>query len=129
MAAIVRRGRGFIYYVSREGVTGMQSQLATDLGERTARIRRHTDLPIAVGFGVSNPDQARSVAACADAVVVGSAVVNQIAAQQNSDDLVERVTAFTATLLKAVKQVRSGAAELTEVREGSSLNASGKDEP
>ena len=107
----------------------MQSRLATDVGEKTARIRRHTDLPIAVGFGVSNPDQARSVAACADAVVVGSAVVNQIAEHQNAADLVERVTAFTATLLKAVRQVQSGAAELvTEVRVGTSPNASGRDE-
>ena len=67
---IVRQGRGFVYYVSREGVTGMQSQVASNLREMTDRIRQHTDLPIAVGFGVSNAEQVQAVAACADAVVV-----------------------------------------------------------
>jgi tryptophan synthase alpha chain len=106
MATIARRAAGFIYYVSREGVTGMRTEVASNVAEMTARIRRHTDLPIAVGFGVSNPDQARAVAACADAVVVGSAVVNQIAEHQGSADLVDRVTAFTKALLQAVKEAR-----------------------
>ncbi|HTG45185.1 MAG TPA: tryptophan synthase subunit alpha, partial [Verrucomicrobiae bacterium] len=53
---IVKRGTGFIYYVSREGVTGMQSSLAQNIGEMTSRIRKHTLLPIAVGFGISNPE-------------------------------------------------------------------------
>src|SRR5436190_2769800 len=76
---IVKRATGFIYYVSREGVTGMQEKVAANLAQMTARIREHTELPIAVGFGISNPEQARFVARHADAVVVGSAVVNQIA--------------------------------------------------
>jgi tryptophan synthase alpha chain len=100
---IVARGSGFIYYVSREGVTGMQSSVAANLTDRVALIRRHTDLPIAVGFGVSNPDQAKAVAASADAVVVGSAVVNQIARLGRSPELVPRVAAFVGELARALK--------------------------
>jgi tryptophan synthase alpha chain len=100
---IVKRGSGFIYYVSREGVTGMQTKISDTIGAKTAKIRAHTDLPVAVGFGISNPEQARMVADSADAVVVGSAVVNQIAAHGKSPDLVARVTQFTATLIQAVK--------------------------
>src|SRR6266704_7212163 len=54
---IVKRGAGFIYYVSREGVTGMQTKVAETIAMMTAKIRAHTNLPIAVGFGISNPDQ------------------------------------------------------------------------
>jgi tryptophan synthase alpha chain len=100
---IVKRGSGFIYYVSREGVTGMQTKVAQGIGERTARIRAHTDLPIAVGFGISTPDQAKTVAASAEAVVVGSAIVNQIARHGQSKDMVEQVSRFTASLVNAVK--------------------------
>ena len=57
----------------------MQRQVADTIAAMTAQIRAHTDLPIAVGFGISTPDQARTVAASAEAVVVGSAIVNQIA--------------------------------------------------
>ena len=93
MELIVKRGSGFIYYVSREGVTGMQSQVATNLASQVAKIRAHTNLPVAVGFGVSNPEQARLVAQNADAVVVGSAVVNQIAKHTDTkgEDLVVNV--------------------------------------
>ena len=101
---IVKRGAGFVYYVSREGVTGMQTKVAETIAMMTARIRAHTDLPIAVGFGISNPEQARSVAATAEAVVVGSAVVNQIAEHGKSPDLVRRVASFTETLIRAVKK-------------------------
>ena len=101
---IVKRASGFVYYVSREGVTGMQAKVSDSIGEKTARIRAHTDLPIAVGFGISTPEQARSVAACADAVVVGSAVVNQIARHGQSPDMIARVMEFTTALIRAVKQ-------------------------
>ena len=100
---IVKRATGFVYYVSREGVTGMQAKVSDSIGEKTARIRAHTDLPIAVGFGISTPEQARSVAACADAVVVGSAVVNQIARHGQSPDMIARVMEFTGALIRAVK--------------------------
>lgn len=100
---IVRRGSGFIYYVSREGVTGMQARVADTVAQRTARIRAHTDLPIAVGFGISNPEQARAVARHADAVVVGSAVVNEIAQHGRVPDLVARVTRFVTPMIQAIK--------------------------
>jgi tryptophan synthase alpha chain len=103
MAAIVKRGAGFIYYISREGVTGMQSEVASNLEAQVAKIRAHTTLPVAVGFGISNPEQARRVAQAADGCVVGSAVVNQIAAHGSSSDLVAKVAAFVRSLVAAVK--------------------------
>jgi tryptophan synthase alpha chain len=101
---IVKRGAGFIYYVSREGVTGMQAKVADTIAQMTAKIRAHTSLPIAVGFGISTPEQARTVAASAEAVVVGSAIVNQIAQHGKAPDLVQRVSAFVKSLVQAVKQ-------------------------
>jgi tryptophan synthase alpha chain len=103
MELIVRRGTGFIYYVSREGVTGMQKKVSETIGEMTAKIRAHTDLPVAVGFGISTPEQARMVARNADAVVVGSAIVNEIARHGRDADLPERVAQFTSVLAAAVK--------------------------
>ena len=105
MELIVKRGSGFIYYISREGVTGMQSQVATNLASQVAKLRSHTDLPVAVGFGVSNPEQARLVAGQADAVVVGSAIVNQIAANGKSPELVAKVGSFVQALSDAVKSI------------------------
>lgn len=75
MKEIARNGSGFVYLISRLGVTGAQQQLAADLPETTARLRSATGLPICVGFGVSQPQQARAAAALADGVVVGSAIV------------------------------------------------------
>ena len=101
---IVKRGAGFIYYVSREGVTGMQTKVADTIAQMTAKIRAHTDLPIAVGFGISTPEQAKTVAASGDAVVVGSAIVNQIAQHGKAPDLIRRVSEFVKPLVQAVKQ-------------------------
>ena len=105
IALIVRRAAGFIYYVSREGVTGMQAKVSDTLAQMTAKIRAHTDLPIAVGFGISTLEQARLVAASAEAVVVGSAVVNQIAEHGKSPELVKRVDEFVRSLTVAVKSL------------------------
>jgi tryptophan synthase alpha chain len=69
---------GFIYSVSREGVTGVRDQVAGNIAEAVARIRRHTLLPVAVGFGIGSREQVAQVAALADGVVVGSALVNVI---------------------------------------------------
>jgi len=71
---------GFIYYVSREGVTGVRDQVAANIPEAVAAIKRHTALPVVVGFGISTREQVRQVAAHADGVVVGSALVNVIKA-------------------------------------------------
>ena len=103
MESIVKRGSGFVYYVSREGVTGVQSKVSETIGAMTAKIRTHTALPIAVGFGISTPAQAGRVAADADAVVVGSAIVNEIAKHGQQPDLVPRVSAFVQSLVMAVK--------------------------
>lgn len=105
MELIVKRGSGFIYYISREGVTGMQSQVATNLASQIAKIRAHTTLPIAIGFGISNPDQAKLVAREGDACVVGSAIVNQIATNGKSPELVAKVGAFVKSLGDAVKTI------------------------
>jgi tryptophan synthase alpha chain len=102
---IVKRGSGFIYYISREGVTGMQEQVASNLAQQIAKIHAHTQLPVAVGFGISTPEQAKRVAHSADAVVVGSAVVNQIATHGKSKDLLKRVSAFVKSLGDAVKSI------------------------
>jgi tryptophan synthase alpha chain len=105
MELIVKRGSGFIYYISREGVTGMQSKVASNLASQVAKIRAHTSLPVAVGFGISNPAQAKAVAAEADGCVVGSAVVNQIAQHGKSPELVAKVSAFVKLLADAVKSI------------------------
>jgi tryptophan synthase alpha chain len=103
IALIVKNCAGFVYYVSREGVTGMQDKVAANIAQMTAQIRNYTDLPIAVGFGISTPDQARIVAAQADAVVVGSAIVHQIAQYGAAADLVPQVARFVESLVQAVK--------------------------
>ena len=103
MEKIAKRATGFIYYVSREGVTGMQAQVAANLAAQVAKIRAHTQLPVAVGFGVSNPQQAKLVAQHADGVVVGSAIVNQIAENGKSPELVTKVVAFVKSLADAVR--------------------------
>ncbi len=105
MEIIAKRGMGFIYYISREGVTGMQQSVSDTIGEMTGRIRAHSDLPIAVGFGVSNPDQAKEVARNAEGVVVGSAIVNQIAEKGGDDDLVEHVAGFVKSLADGIKSL------------------------
>jgi tryptophan synthase alpha chain len=75
MADIARHGSGFVYLISRLGVTGARAELPVDLPETVARLRRATAMPICVGFGISRPEHARAVGAIADGVVVGSALV------------------------------------------------------
>jgi tryptophan synthase alpha chain len=103
--SIVEHGKGFIYYVSREGVTGMQTKVSGNISNMTDLIHQRTNLPIAVGFGISNPDQAKEVAKMGDAIVVGSAIVHKIAEHGKSDRLVPTVAAFVESLAKAVKEV------------------------
>lgn len=83
MVEIARHGSGFVYLISRLGVTGLQESTATSLPETILRLRSTTKLPICVGFGISTPEQARAVGALADGVVVGSALVR--AAQEGAD--------------------------------------------
>ena len=104
VAELARRAEGFLYYVSREGVTGEQSTIADTLAAGVASIRAVTQLPVAVGFGISNPEQAREVAGQADAVVVGSAIVKRIAEYGACADLAERVADFVRTMAAATKE-------------------------
>jgi tryptophan synthase alpha chain len=87
MAEIARHGSGFVYLISRLGVTGVQENTATSLPETIARLRSATALPICVGFGISTPAQARSVGNMADGVVVGSALVR--AAEQGASSVLD----------------------------------------
>ncbi len=103
---ICARGEGFIYYVSREGVTGAQTSVGSSLAERIAQIRACTNLPVAVGFGVSTPAHVAEVARHADGVVVGSAIVSRVAELGDAVALSENITAFVRPLAAATKLVR-----------------------
>ena len=96
MAHIARAGSGFVYLISRLGVTGARAELPPDLPETISRLRLATSLPICAGFGISTPEQAVSVARLADGVVVGSAVVK--AADENVDGAITLVRAMRAAL-------------------------------
>lgn len=103
MELIAKSAEGFIYYVSREGVTGEQTSLSDTISSQVAEIRKHTTLPVAVGFGISSPDQARQVAAQADAVVVGSAIVRKIAESGNTPDLIKNISEFVTPIAVAIQ--------------------------
>ena len=102
MAAIAKGARGFLYYVSREGVTGARKTVAASLADQVSLIRKCSDLPIAVGFGISTPQQAREVAKHADAIVVGSALVDLIA--KHGTNAIETVSALAREMANAVRQ-------------------------
>jgi tryptophan synthase alpha chain len=102
MQRIVKTSSGFIYYVSREGVTGMQSGLPPNIAQPLHLIRQNTSLPICVGFGISTPEQAHFVANLADGVVVGSALVNVIAHNSKQANLPHIVQTFAQPLAQAV---------------------------
>lgn len=102
---IAHSAKGFLYYVSREGVTGAQTSIASSLTEKIGELRKYSKLPIAVGFGISNPNQAREVAQHADAVVVGSAIVDLIAKYGSKSEMVEKVGAFAKEIGDSVKSV------------------------
>ena len=96
---ITAAATGFIYYVSREGVTGVRDEMARGIPEAVARIKAHTRLPVVVGFGLSRRDQVHEVARCADGVVVGSALVNCIQENLgNTGRIVARLRAVVAEL-------------------------------
>ncbi|HUB67562.1 MAG TPA: tryptophan synthase subunit alpha [Candidatus Methylacidiphilales bacterium] len=102
IAKIVQKATGFVYYVSREGVTGMQEHVAGSIASRVELIRKQTTLPICVGFGISSPEQARAVAQHADGVVVGSALVNRIAEWSGERNLPGKLENFAAPIAQAI---------------------------
>ena len=101
---IAQNATGFIYYVSRTGVTGVREDLASDLQEMVDMIKRHSDNPLVVGFGIQNPDQVNAVARLADGVVVGSAIVNTI--KDNLEDegkMLERIESLVTGLVRGTQ--------------------------
>jgi tryptophan synthase alpha chain len=103
---ICEKASGFVYAVSRAGVTGARTNISRDAENLVSRLRRYTDLPIAVGFGISNAEQVAATWKYADAAVVGSAIVAEIARlsvtlDENSNELIEKVGEFTKNLLPA----------------------------
>ncbi len=100
---VVQRGSGFIYYVSVTGVTGARESVADSLFEKVAEIRERSSLPVAVGFGISDPAQAGRVAGIADGVVVGSAIV-KLFEKSRGDELKKRVRGFVADLKAGIRK-------------------------
>ncbi len=100
------RARGFVYVVARAGVTGAQGAISSTMAPTIERVRRWTDLPIAVGFGISHPAQVRAVWDVADGAVVGSAIVARIEELRDSPDLVSQVGAYCRWLTGAPRTGR-----------------------
>ncbi|HLM68639.1 MAG TPA: tryptophan synthase subunit alpha, partial [Longimicrobium sp.] len=98
---IAQAARGFLYYVSRTGVTGARQELAAGLAAEVAEVRSMTPVPVAVGFGISTPEQAATVARVADGVVVGSALVETLREQGP-----EAGRAFVRSLRQAIERAR-----------------------
>ncbi|HVM82857.1 MAG TPA: tryptophan synthase subunit alpha, partial [Candidatus Binatia bacterium] len=106
LPTVLKNTSGFVYYVAIKGITGTKSASDADIARAVQRLKRHTDLPVAVGFGIRNADQARAVAAHADAAVVGSAVVQRIA---DSLDSSGRASAKTKeSVLDLVRELAAG---------------------
>jgi tryptophan synthase alpha chain len=103
---IATLSRGFVYCVSVTGVTGAREQLPSDLSALVTRIRRVTDTPVAVGFGISSPEQAAEVARLADGVIVGSAIVRRIGEAGSRAEAVGSATEFVRSLSSAVRSAR-----------------------
>ena len=111
LPAVLAHTAGFIYYVSVAGITGTTSAAAGTVEAAVGRIKRHTDLPVAVGFGIRTPEQAVAVARVADAAVVGTALVDAGAeAVAQNRDPVSKVLETAATLGKAVRSARASGA-------------------
>ncbi len=112
---VLANTRGFIYYVSITGITGSGAPVAVQVQAAVARLRRHTELPVAVGFGIRTPEQAGEIAAAADAVVVGSALVDRIARSLDGEGrarpgLVEAVLDQVRALASGVRSANKAAA-------------------
>ena len=101
MRLLARSAEGFIYALSRTGVTGAHGAPSANIAELVASIKAHTEVPVCVGFGISTPEQAAAVAAAADGVIVGSAIVKQV--ELHPENPAEVVRSFTAPLIAATK--------------------------
>jgi tryptophan synthase alpha chain len=105
---VMQNTSGFVYYVSITGITGTASAAAADIETAVGRLRRFTDLPIAVGFGINTPDQAGQVAKFADAAVVGTALVKQVAGNLNADG--SAGPKLSESVLTTVRELAAGVA-------------------
>jgi tryptophan synthase alpha chain len=109
LKVVVRRTSGFVYYVSVAGVTGVKEADAAIVAPHVERVRRASGLPVAVGFGIRTPERAAAISQVADAAVVGSALVDEIAkAVEMNEDVTERVLSKVNSLAKAVRSARVG---------------------
>jgi len=111
---VLAASSGFVYYVSIAGITGTRSATAESIREAIPRLRRHTDLPVAIGFGIRTPQQAAAAASIADGAVVGTALVDTLAASLDEQgrarpDTVRKVLDRVRGLAEAVRAVRKGA--------------------
>ncbi|MEP6934721.1 MAG: tryptophan synthase subunit alpha [Nitrospirota bacterium] len=100
---VARQSQGFIYYVSLTGITGAKLLNLADVRKNVEKIRKVTRVPVAVGFGVATPEDAANVAAIADGVIVGSAIVKQIAAYREKPEMVKHVAEFVRSLKTAMR--------------------------
>lgn len=104
---IVEHARGFIYYVSVRGITGARAELPPDLADHIAELKAVTTVPIAVGFGISEPEHAKAVARAADGVIVGSAIVKRMAAAaEGGHDASAAALSFIRTMAAATRDAR-----------------------
>ncbi|WP_293901517.1 tryptophan synthase subunit alpha [Phenylobacterium sp.] len=111
LPVVLRRTSGFVYYVSVAGVTGVKEADARTVAPHVERVRAASQLPVAVGFGIRTPERAAAIARVADAVVVGSALVDEVAgAVDMNEDVTARVLRKVASLAKAVRFARQGLA-------------------
>lgn len=102
MRLVSGKASGFIYFVSVTGVTGARTELSERLPSFVKKVRRFTDVPVGVGFGISTPEQAKEVSAYSDGVIVGSAIINIIAKNAGSKDLLKKVGSFVSALKGAI---------------------------
>jgi tryptophan synthase alpha chain len=109
LKVVVRRTSGFVYYVSVAGVTGVKEADAAVVAPHVERVRKASGMPVAVGFGIRTPESAAAIARVADAAVVGSALVDEIAkAVEMNEDVTQRVLSKVNSLAKAVRSARVG---------------------
>jgi tryptophan synthase alpha chain len=107
LALIAQHSTGFVYYVSRTGVTGERAAMEASVKGKVGAIKAATDTPVAVGFGISTPEQAAEVGAYADGVIVGSAIVRMVGKLGDTDAMPREVGAFAKTLTDALKTTQS----------------------
>ncbi|HZX16849.1 MAG TPA: tryptophan synthase subunit alpha [Pseudomonas sp.] len=103
---VLNGSSGFVYYVSVAGVTGAGSATLDHVEQAVARLRRHTDLPLCIGFGIRTPEHAATIARLAEGVVVGSALIDQIANASSNEQAVDGVLSLCAALAEGVRGAR-----------------------